>query len=62
MEIHLRKAFFVIEKNLVQLRQILDMTPFGVIMELGGSNFSKSKKKKKKKTISCYGRINPFRV
>ena len=48
MEIHLRKAFFVIEKNLVQLRQILDMTPFGVIMELGGSNFSKSKKKKKK--------------
>ena len=47
MEIHLRKAFFVIEKNLVQLRQILDMTPFGVIMELGGSNFSKSKKKKK---------------
>ena len=61
MEIHLRKAFFVIEKNLVQLRQILDMTPFGVIMELGGSNFSKSKKKKKK-SISCYGSINPFRV
>ena len=60
MEIHLRKAFFVIEKNLVQLRQILDMTPFGVIMELGGSNFSK--KKKKKKSISCYGSINPFRV
>ena len=60
MEIHLRKAFFVIEKNLLQLRQILDMTPFGVIMELGGSNFSKSKKKKK--SISCYGSINPFRV
>ena len=59
MEIHLRETFFMIEKNLVQLRQILDMTPFGVIMELGGSNFSKSKKKK---SISCYGSINPFRV